>query len=202
MCFVGPPINKVSISHPSETGCTFSFTLAKRMVSASFKAQEALSTSAPAWSPAQLTCEKIYDNLLEDKRHVERKWATWVEAIRDQSVFSRPATEQRGISEPGFGGKRTLVCIFFKERIPQTDRDCTAGTAYVRSTVHVGGHVEEFYLGQKLTLHTWRRRVWASLLARSIWWGQAPFLIFPVNIWAKPMGVGVMCQNFNAADIW
>lgn len=91
------------------------------MVSASFKAQEALSTSAPSWSPAQLTCEKIYDILLEDERHVERKWATWVEAIRDQSVFSRPATEQRGISEPGFGGKRTLVCIFFKERIPQTD---------------------------------------------------------------------------------
>lgn len=60
-----------------------------------------------------------------------------MEAIRDQSVFSLPAIEQRGISEHGFGGKRTLVCIFFKERIPQTDRDCTAGTAYVRSTVHV-----------------------------------------------------------------
>ena len=39
-----------------------------------------------------------------------------MEAIRDQSVFS----EQRGISEPGFGGKRTLVCIF-KERIPQAE---------------------------------------------------------------------------------
>ena len=87
------------------------------MVNASFKAQEALPTSAPSWNPAQVTCGQIYDILLEDERHMGQKWAAWVEAIRDQSVFS----EQRGISEPGFGGKRTLVCIFFKERIPQAE---------------------------------------------------------------------------------
>lgn len=91
-----------------------------------------------------------------------------MEAIRNQSVISLPVIEQRGISEPGFGGKRTLVSIFFKERIPQTDRDCTAGTAYVRSTAHVGEHIKEFYLGQKLTLHNRGRRVRASLLVRSI----------------------------------
>lgn len=74
---------------------------------------------------------------------MEQKWATWVEAVRNQSVLSLAVIEQRGISEPGLGGKRTLVSTFFKERIPQTDRDCIAGIAYVRSTVHAGEHIKQ-----------------------------------------------------------
>lgn len=58
------------------------------------------------------------------------------------TVLSLGVIEQRGISEPGLGGKRTLVSTFFKERIPQTDRGCIAGTVYVRSTVHVGEHIQ------------------------------------------------------------
>ena len=74
---------------------------------------------------------------------MEQKWATWVEAVRNQSVLSLAVIEQRGISEPGLGGKRTLVSTFFKQRIPQTDRDCIAGIAYVRSTVHAGEHIKQ-----------------------------------------------------------
>ena len=42
--------------------------------------------------------------------------------------------------------RRTSVLVFFEGRIPQRDRDCKAGTEFIRSTVSVGKHTKKQFI--------------------------------------------------------